>query len=188
MRKKLILGVSGVRGSFSEEAALHFSKKNNLDCTLEYLVDMEGVLSAFDRNAIDLGVFPVVNNNAGLVQAAFIAMGKRSFTYLENIWLEINHCLLAKPGIQLQQIQKIISYPQALLQCKQYLGQHFKNAELVEWDDTAKAANDLAKNILDDTSAVIASESCAKIYGLSILEKNIQDINPNMTAFILVKK
>ncbi len=185
---KTKIAVSGDAGSFSEEAGLLYAKKNNLDPELIYAIDMEGVLKKLDEGAVELGIFPVVNSIGGLVQQAFKAMGGHLFNYIDELPLEINQCLMVKPGTSKEQITAITSHPQALRQCAKYLKKEFPNAKIVEWIDTAKAAKDLSEGTLPSTTAVIAPARSAQIYGLEMLEKGIQDIHPNITTFIIVKK
>lgn len=182
----IILGVSGDRGSFSEEAALLYAKRAGIKVSLSYLIDMEGVLAAIEKGAIDLGILPVVNLYGGLVKPAFEAMSKHLFTLVDELWLEVNQCLLVRPGLTLNNLTGIVSHPQGLAQCKQFLQKEFKELQLIEWCDTAKAASDLVEGKLSWRTAVIAPERCAAIYGLEIMARNIQDCNPNLTAFILV--
>ena len=182
-----IIGVSGDVGSFSEEAALLYAKKRNINPSLVYLIDMKGVLSAIERKDIDLGILPVVNLQGGLVRPALEAMGKHLFTPIDEFWLHVHQCLLVLPGIKFQQITRIVSHPQGLAQCRHYIQEKFKKIECIEWCDTAKAAKDLAAGNLAPCTAVIAPERCAEVYGLDILAENIQDSNLNLTAFILVK-
>jgi prephenate dehydratase len=182
-----IVGVSGLRGSFSEEAGVQYAKKVNIDPSFTYLLDMEGVLSAIEKREIEFGILPVVNLQGGLVKPAFEAMGKHLFTVIDELWLEVNQCLLALPGTELAHITGIASHPQALAQCRAYITRMDTDAECIEWCDTAKAASDLADGGLSSTTAVIAPQRCASIYGLEILAKNIQDSHPNLTAFIIVK-
>ncbi len=180
------LGVSGDPGSFSEEAGLIYAQRVGIKPKLVYLTDMEGVLAAVDSGKIDIGIFPVVNSRGGLVKMAFEAMGKHLFTMIDEVWLDVRQCLLARPGVKVEQIKKIVSHPQAIAQCERYLLTTFKQADYVEWQDTAKAAHDLAAGKLGKNSAVIAPERAAQIYGLKVLTKNIQDNHPNLTTFIVV--
>ncbi|KTD67701.1 MULTISPECIES: prephenate dehydratase domain-containing protein [Legionella] len=184
----ILLGVSGDAGSFSEEAALLYAKQKEIDPILVHLLDMEGVLHAIEHETIDLGILPVVNLIGGLVKPALHAMGRHLFTPIDELWHEINQCLLVRPGTQSQQIKHIVSHPQGLAQCRQFLQKQFNNTEQIEWIDTAKAAKDLAEGILPAHAAVIAPKRCAQLYGLEIKAANIQDRHPNQTAFILVKK
>lgn len=182
----MILGVSGDPGSFSEEAGLIYAQRVGIKPTLDYLTDMEGVLTAVENKKIDVGIFPVVNSRGGLVKMAFEAMGKHLFQMIDEVWLDVRQCLLVKPGTKSNQIKKIISHPQAIAQCERYLLTEFKKALLVEWQDTAKAAKDLSTGKFGKTAAVIAPERAARLYGLEIMRKDIQDNHPNLTTFIVV--
>lgn len=181
------MGISGDLGSFSEEAALLYAQQQDLTVTLSYLIDMEGVLSALEKQEIELGILPIVNLNGGLVKPALEAMGKHLFTPVDELWFNVNQCLLVLPGTKQQQITRIVSHPQGLAQCSQYLEKEFNTIECLDWCDTAKAAKDLAAGHLDADCAVIASARAAQIYGLDVMAKEIQNSNPNLTAFILVR-
>lgn len=186
--KRTILGVSGVAGSFSEEAAIRYTQQIKIHPSLVYLIDMEGVLAALESGTIDIGIFPVVNLCGGLVKAAFQAMGNYLFTPVDELWLEVKQCLLVLPGTTMNQITKIVSHPQAFAQCKNYLQDSLAQIEQVDWVNTAKAAKDLAEGRLSKTTAVIASERSAIIYDLEILASNVQDSSTNLTAFIIAKR
>lgn len=188
MVKKIILGVSGEAGSFSEEAGLIYAQRVGIKPEVKFLIDMENVLAAVESETINIGIFPVVNSRGGLVKMAFEAMGKHNFNMIDEVWLDVRQCLIVKPGTKASQIKKIVSHPQAIAQCERYLLREFKQADLIEWQDTAKAAKDLAAGKLTKTSAVIAPERAAQIYNLEVLVKNIQDSHPNLTTFIVVVK
>ena len=183
------IGVSGDVGSFSEEAGLSYIKKAQLkDTELLYLIDMAGVMSALDSGNIDIGVFPVVNNNSGLVWPAFEAMGKYAFQIIDEIHLDVEQCIFAKKMIPLTEISAIYSYPPAFNQCKLFLKNEVSGIPQINWDDMAKAARDLSNGKLPEKSAVIGSRRSCNVYGLSILATNIQDVKPNVTMFVVLKK
>lgn len=185
----MIIGVSGARGSFSEQAALEYARKNNIsDYATEYLVSVENVLTALDEKKIDLGVFPIENSNGGIVIEAVYAMSRHIFKIKELFEIPVIHCLLVLSGTKALEIKKIASHDQALKQCRMYLRRKWGKIELEERDDTAKAAKDLAEGNLSGETAVIAPEGAAKIYGLEILEKGIQDLKFNFTSFLAVEK
>lgn len=189
MKKKILkIGVSGDRGSFSEMAALAYAKKHRMKAIISYLINMERVLRALEKGEIDLGIFPVVNSKGGLVQAAFEAMGRHLFNLADEVWLDVRQNLLVKKGVKKSEIKIITSHPQVISQCERYLLKEFPKVKLVDYEDTAKAARDLSKGKLSRKTAVIASALCAKIYGLKVLQPNIQDNHPNLTTFIVVKK
>jgi prephenate dehydratase len=182
------IGVSGDLGSFSEEAGINYAKKNGLnDYQLEYLIDMEGVLSAISKLEVDIGVFPVVNNNSGLVRPAFEAMGRHLFKVIDEVHLDVTQCLIAKSFIPLDKITAIYSYTPAFNQCRNFLA-GISNVKTIDWGDTAKAARDLASGVLEENCAVIASMRAASLYNLQVINSNIQDVKPNVTMFVVVKK
>lgn len=185
---KLRLALSGAPGSFSDEAASLYRQREGIDAELVYALDMEGVLQSLDAGTANLGIFPVVNSRGGLVHPAFEAMSGHLFQMIGELWLEVHQCLMVRPETDRTKIRSITSHPQALVQCERYIKHNFSDLPLVEWIDTAEAAKDLASGKLPTDSAVIAPAKAAILYGLTILEKGIQDVNPNLTTFIIVKK
>jgi len=186
---KITIGVSGDKGSFSEEAGNYYAKEEGIgNYGIKYLIDMEGVLKALDKKKIDIGIFPIVNSTGGVVEQAITAMGRYPFK-LEKIFpILIKHCLLAKIGSKRKNIKKIYSHSQAIKQCERYLFKNYKKADIIEYVDTAKAAKDLSSGKLSGDPAVIAPQGCARLYDLEILEKGIQDKKDNYTTFLAVKK
>ena len=181
------IGVSGDQGSFSEEAGLIYAAKAHSSSKpqLVYLIDMEGVLVALARGEIEVGIFPFVNYNSGIVWPAFTAMGKYSFVPIDDIQLNVEQCLMANSTTTLAEITALYSYTPAFEQCKIFIHQH--GFKLIDWGDTAKAARDLAAGLLPAGAAVVASARAAQGYALTILQRGIQDIQPNITRFIVVK-
>lgn len=187
-KKNIKIGVSGDAGSFSEEAGILYANREDFIPDITYCIDMEGVLSALEKGIIEFGIFPVVNSRGGLVQSAFEAMGRHLFTLVDEVWMEVHQCLLALPGITKDKITAIATHPQAISQCERYIKKEFPHAEILPWEDTAKAAKDLRDGLLLPTTGVIAPARAAQLYGLVVLEKGIQDQHPNLTTFIVVKR
>ncbi len=181
----LKIGVSGNKGSFSEEAANYYCHKHGIaDYEIIYLISVEGVLQAYENNEINKGFFPIENSNGGIVYEAVYSMSKHNFA-IENIFeIDVRHCLLVKPGTNPSAIDKIVSHQQGLKQCRMYLKRKWPEVDLEEYSDTAQAASDLMSGALSPHAAVIASKACASLYGLEILEEGIQDLKFNFTSFI----
>lgn len=183
----MIIGVSGDVGSFSEEAGwIYAAKAHSGQHELRYLIDMEGVLASLNRGEIDVGIFPFVNYNSGIVWPAFSAMGRYSFMPIDDLQLNVEQCLIAKEDIALTNIKVLYSYTPAFEQCKGFI--NFHGYTTIDWGDTAKAARDLAAGLLPENSAVVGSAQAAKSYGLKIIKHGIQDLQPNITRFIVVKR
>lgn len=187
--QETITGVSGAVGSFSEAAAKEYCREQDIkDYKIEYLVSVENVLNALENGQINLGIFPIENSNGGIVIESVYAMSRYIFNIRELFEIPVIHCLLVKPGVKKEDIKTIASHDQALKQCKMYIRRNWTNAGIEERDDTAKAAKDLSEGILPPITAVIAPEGCAKLYGLEILEKGVQDLKFNFTSFLAVTK
>lgn len=183
------IGISGVEGSFSEEAARTYARKENIDSlVIEYLVSVEGVLSALEAGTIDRGIFPIENSNGGIVIEAVYAMAAHRFSVQKIFEIDVHQNLLVKKGVNPEHITSITSHDQALKQCRMYLRRKWPGIELTEYSDTAKAAKDLAEGILPETTAVIASKAAAERYGLDILEESVQDLKFNYTSFVVATK
>jgi prephenate dehydratase len=183
---KIIIGVAGNEGSFSEEAGKYYCQKNEIeDYKLEYLLNVENVLKALNEDKIEKAVFPIENSNGGMVYEAVYAMSKNNFE-IENIFeIDIKMNLLVKKGVNVSDIKKITSHPQALKQCRMYLKRKWTEVELEEYSDTASAAKDLSQGVLDENCAVISSRVCVDLYSLDLLEEGIQDLKFNFTTFIV---
>jgi prephenate dehydratase len=182
------IGVMGAKGSFSEQAGEQYIAEQKLnEAEVVPLVSAENVLSALKEGTIDKGIFPIENSNGGIVIEAVQAMAAHRFTIEKMFEIDVHHMLLVKRGITARNIKTICSHDQALRQCRMYLKRAWPKAEVEEYADTAKAAEDLAGGTLPDTTAVIAPRQSAELYGLDILEESIQDLKYNYTTFVVAK-
>lgn len=179
------IGISGAEGSFSEEAARTYIKKNKVKkFSLEYLISVENVLATLEKEKIDLGIFPIENSTGGVVLEAIEAMARHNFKIKKMFDIDIRQNLIVRKGVVPKNIKLITSHDQALRQCKTYLKKNWKGVKIKEYEDTAKAAQDLATGKLPVSTAVIASRAAADIYKLKILKAGIQDLKDNLTTFI----
>lgn len=183
------IGIQGIEGSFSEEAAKSYCQKFGIaDFELVYLVSSMNVLDGLTEKTIDTGIFAMENAQGGVVIESVEALAKNQCKIIDMFYVEISQNLLAKDHIALGDIEEIHSHEQALKQCKDYLAEKFWSKKLVEQDDTAKAAQDLAKGKLPNHVGVIASKNSAEKYGLNILESDIHDLKKNLTLFLAVER
>lgn len=179
------IGIMGARGSFSEEAANKYAEIVGIENPeLQYLVSAERVLSSVEAGESDLGIFPIENSNGGVVIEAVYAMARHRFSVERMFEIDVHQNLLVVPGATAGDITAITSHDQALKQCRMYLKRKWPGIELVEYADTAKAAEDLASGVLPKTTAVIASKTAGRLYGLELLEESIQDLKFNYTNFV----
>ena len=140
-------------------------------------------LKEIESGRADFGVVPIENSNEGSVNATLDMLVDTELYICGEISLKIEQCFLVKnPKAE---ITRIYSHPHALAQCGAWLGKHYSDAELVSTASTAEAAKYASK---ETYSSAIASEAAAKIYGLYVLQKGIQDGKQNYTRFLVIGK
>ena len=183
------VGIQGAEGSFSEEAALEFCRRHGIsDFDLLYLITSAQVLANVDSGDVEVGIMAMENAQGGVVVESMIALANYRCDIAEMFHIHVEQCLLGKSDLPLGEISEIHSHPQALRQCREYLADQFWTRPLINEDDTAYAAECLAKGDLPSTAAVIGSRRCGELYGLAVLEAGIQDLKNNLTLFLGVKK
>jgi len=179
------IGIQGVKGSFSEEAAWIFIKNHGLDpAEINYRISSEAVLAGIESGQDDYGIFAMENAQGGVVIESVEALARHRCTITEMFYMTVSQNLLARPGVLIGDITEVYSHQQALRQCKDYLAEHFWTRPLIETDDTAQAAAQLRDGSLPETAAVIASQSCAELYDLNIIARDIHDLKHNLTLFL----
>lgn len=106
--------------------------------------------------------------------------------------IEIMQCLMAHPSVNnIQQIKEVFGHPQAVSQCKRTFAEKYPDIVLTpgqDHDDTALCAQRVANSELPKTTATLASQVAAKLYGLNILEYGMHHDPFNTTTFLVIKK
>ena len=175
----------GIPGSYSEASLREFCALHNIQVNpVEERGFFEGLFDSI-VNKTSLGWVPVSNSHAGTVHQAIDMFLEHDVEILAEYYFDVNHCLAVTPGTSLDQVKTAYSHPQALAQCSDYLID--KRIATLTFHDTAAAAEMVAEKG-DSEKAAICSELAAKIYGLDILEKKIQNDADNVTRFLLVKR
>lgn len=170
----------GAPGAYSQAAIWKFigPKTESLPCET-----FEALFHAVLRGEATHALLPIENSTTGSIHPAYDLLLQYSLPIQREIILRIEHALLAAPGAALENIRRVTSHPQALAQCEAYIRRH--GWEAITAYDTAGAARELARS-KDASTAVIASEIAAQIYGLQILDRSIQDWQENYTRFFLL--
>lgn len=171
----------GVEGANSESAA----KKAFPICDISYFKTFESVFNAVDKGLCEFGVLPIENSTAGSVLEVYDLMDKYNFYVVKSVKLKINHCLAGVVGATKKDIKKVISHSQAIMQCSNYLKNNNFESELAQ--NTALAGK-IVQEGNDKSVAALCSKECACLYGLKILEENVQDNLSNYTRFIVISK
>ena len=171
----------GVLGSNSYSAATRLFSI----CDTTFFKTFEGVFGAVDKGLCRYGVLPIENSTAGSVNEVYDLLRQHHCYIVRAIRLPIDHCLAAPKGVEANQIRTVISHPQALQQCAVFLKRLGVDTRPAE--NTATAARALSLDS-DGHTAVLCSAQCAELYGLAVLQHNVQDKSANYTRFICISK
>jgi len=180
------IAYQGIPGCNSEEASEVFATNQGF-VDPEYIpaVHSAGVIEMLRKGQADYGVMATRNLMAGEVTESSEALKGLSYRTVDAQWISIHHCLFVKnEGCR---IDRIASHVQAFGQCRKNLRKKYPGAELVEVEDTAIAARYLAEGKLPDNTAVICRKNAGEMFGLHLVEENLEDDPRNMTEFVLVK-
>ena len=171
----------GVEGAYSLKA----TEKLFACPEVSFYKTFDDVFAAIDRGECRYGVLPIENSTAGSVTQIYDLMSNHRFYIVRALRLKVDHCLLAKPGTKKEDIKEIVSHQQALSQCAGYIAS-MNGVKATAFPNTAKAA-EFVKDA-GEGYAAIANKDCADIYGLAVLEEDIQDNGNNYTRFICISK
>ena len=171
----------GAEGAYSQ-AAMHQYFGDQID---SFHVDtFRDAMVAIDEGSADFAVLPIENSTAGIVSEIYdLLVEFENYIVGEQI-IKIEHCLMAVPGTKLEDIKTVYSHPQSLMQSSRYLNAHPSWSQISMQNNAFAAKKVLADQ--DRSQAAIASEYAARLYGLDILEKGVNQSSSNSTRFIIV--
>ena len=177
---KETVAFQGIPGAYSEQAVRqHFgAEAEPLACT-----EMAELSKAVRTGQAQHAMLAVENAQAGAVLGAYEQLLESDLRIQGEVILHVRHALLVKPGVKLGDLRRVLSHPQALAQCEQFLRRY--ELEAVPHFDTAGSARDLAAAGWEDTGA-IASTLAAELYELEVLEPKIEDASFNYTRFFVI--
>lgn len=182
-KSQLKVGYQGVKGSFSEQALKEQFGSDIISINVEEFVD---IFEALKNNDIDYGVLPIENSSTGGISDVYDLLRQYGFYIVGERCIKIEHQLMGIEGTRLQDIKEVYSHPQAFSQSSKF----FKNNKqiiTIPYKNTATSA----KYICEEQSkhkAAVASKKAALLYGLEIIETNINDNKYNYTRFIIIGK
>jgi prephenate dehydratase len=184
---KIIIGFLGPSGTFTEEALNIWIKKLGL-IPAEYkkvaLLSISDIMNAVGKT-LDAAIVPVENSLEGSVNITVDSFIRGADAMIKGeVILPITQHLLVKKSIPLDEIKEVLSHPQALFQCREFIKRKLPLARLKEVSSTAEAAKFVSES--EGNIAAIGSKSLSKIYGLTIAAERIQDSDNNMTRFYVL--
>lgn len=178
---KMTVAYSGIEGAYADIAALEMFP----EASTESYGDFADAYHAVEKGEADCAVLPIENSYAGEVGAVMDLLFSGEL-YVNSVFdLPIRHCLVACEGATVGEIRKVVSHPQALHQCADFVKKH--GFETEEFSNTAAAAKYIKEQGANDVAA-IASEKTAEMLGLCVLERGVNDVNGNTTRFAALSR
>ncbi|MBW2105612.1 MAG: bifunctional chorismate mutase/prephenate dehydratase [Deltaproteobacteria bacterium] len=176
-----LIAFQGEHGAYSEVASKEWNSNLIPIPCIEFADVLEGVTSGL----YSYGIVPVENTLGGVVGKVNELLINTELNVVGAIELPIHLCLLALPGTDYREIRTVHSHPMVLAQCRHFLARN--RLDSVPYYDTAGAAKMLAEKRPKSTAA-IASKLSAELYNLDIIKEDIEDLDRNMTRFLVLSK
>ena len=176
------IAIQGEAGSFSDEAARTFIH----GCRVVPCSVSAEVFDAVQAGRVQAAMIPIENSLAGSVAEHYDLLLARDVFIIREFRLRIRHNLIAAPGVRLAALQKVLSHPVALDQCRDFLRKHSKIAAVPFYDTAGSVKHVMSQNLRD--TAAIASKQAAKEYGAKILQTSLEDDKNNFTRFFLIQR
>ena len=167
-------------GTFSHKACLQYFGSA---AEAVPLPTFQSIFEAVKAGQVDYGIVPIENSLSGSIHENFDLLREYDLRIIGDVTIRIMQNLLAKPGVDITAIRRVLSHPQGFEQCRQFLSQH--QWEHVAVGDTAGAAERVSAS--EETGdAAIANLAAAEHFGLVALAEGIEDNPRNFTRFVVV--
>ena len=171
----------GEPGAYSEEAAEGFFGPGVDSLGLPWFED---VFLALRDGRADYAVLPIENSSTGSIRQVYDLLAQYEYYIVGEYQVKVEHCLMALPGVGLEDIRTVYSHEQGLMQCEKFLDGH-RDWRRMPTLDTAGSARQVARSG-DRTAAAICSRRAARLYGLNILAGPVNHNSENHTRFVVV--
>jgi prephenate dehydratase len=172
----------GPEGTFTEEALLASQGADQLEPVPEPTV-YECVM-AVHAGEVDQAIVPIENSLEGSVNATLDALvfETEEVTITGEKVHPIQHCLIARRSLELAEIRRVVSHPQANAQCARFIRTRLPNAQVTSANSTADAVRIVAES--EEAWGALGNRLSAQLYGCQILEAGVEDVPENETRFV----
>ncbi|HEV3401101.1 MAG TPA: prephenate dehydratase [Acidimicrobiales bacterium] len=176
----------GPPGTFTEEALL--GQPDLAAAELVPLESMPDVLLATESGDVDLGFVALENSIEGTVRLVIDALVfERKLFIQREVVMSVRQHLVGPPGMGLADVRRVVSFPDAMSQCRRFFAVQLAGVEVVAANSTAEAVRQVADEQPPGTAA-LGSTLAAKLYGLDVIASEIDDHPENATRFVVVAR
>jgi prephenate dehydratase len=176
------VGFLGPSGTFAEEA-LRASSPGGVEEEVPYSSVWDTVMAVQERS-VDQAVVPIENSLEGSVTTTLDALAgdASGVRIVAEVVRPIEHCLVARAGVGLDDVTRVLSHPQALAQCARFLQARLPQAGTEVSGSTAEAVRSAVAS--SEPLAAIGTRLAAELYGGSLLAEGVEDRPDNLTRFV----
>ncbi len=172
----------GPAGTFTEEAL--FTQPDFAASDVVPLPTLAEVIDAVCAGQADLAFVPIENSIEGTVNATVDSLAFEVDLFIQReVVLDVHQHLMAPAGTTIADVRRVLSFPHASAQCRQFLAEKLPGVDVVPTNSTAEAARIVSQEGRTD-SAALAPKMAAQLYGLEILASQVEDHPDNQTRFV----
>lgn len=171
----------GERGSYTEQAMFSFFGP---DTEGIYKHSFKDVMEALHKGEVEYGVLPIENSSTGGINDIYDLLVKSQAFIIGEQEVKVEQALIGMPGTKIEDIRKVYSHQQGILQCRPFLS-HYPAIQTEEFESTSASVKKVAQDKIP-SQAAIGSGRAAALYGLEVLQPNINEESNNSTRFIII--
>jgi prephenate dehydratase len=176
------VGYFGPEGTFTQEALIDAS--HGLELELVPLPTIYDTVMAVHDGSVQRALVPIENSLEGSVNATLdaLAMETEDVAIVGEVVHPIRHCLIARTGLELSDVEAVVSHPQANAQCARFIRTRLPQARVLAGSSTADAVRMVAQH--DGPWAALGNRLAAERYGCVVLRAGVEDVADNETRFV----
>ena len=176
------VGYLGPEGTFTHEALITAVAADDLELVPLPTV-YDAVMSVHDQS-VEYALVPIENSLEGSVNATLDALSLETedVAIVGEVVHPIRHCLIARGELELEQIETVVSHPQATAQCARFIRTRLPGARVLQGSSTAEAVRVVADH--HGPWAALGNRLAAERYGCVVLRAGVEDVADNETRFV----
>ncbi|WP_299002668.1 chorismate mutase [uncultured Shewanella sp.] len=183
-KPQYIAAYLGAKGSYSYLAATRYCARRQVDMQELGCQSFDAIIQAVESGQADYGFLPIENTSSGSINEVYDVLQHTRLAIVGETTIEVEHCLLAQSGSNINHIKTVYAHPQPISQCSRYLGIHgeFK----LEYCSSSAEAMEKVKQSSTSNVAAIGSAEGGALYQLEAIEKGLANQKINQSRFIVV--
>ena len=180
----IIVAYAGTEGAWAHLASQRHFSGRGADVEFRPFESFQATAEAVRGGLAHFGMLPIENSTAGSINENYDLLAQMDLALVGEEIQPVDNCLMAVDAVPLDQVRRVLSHPQAIAQCARFLS-GLPHAKVEAFTNTALAARKV-RDDRDPSQAAIGSPEAARIWGLNIIARGINDQTENFTRFVVV--